>query len=94
MINIMGGGIENPNLNPHNILEENSPLFAKIDTISPLLFESNICPYLPKLYGIYKSFDEIDFRILPHSFVIKTNHDCGGVIIVPNKEEFCKILQN
>lgn len=53
-----------------------------------ILFETNICPYLPKLYGIYKSFDEIDFSSLPKSFVIKTNHDCGGVVIVPNKDSF------
>ena len=65
-----------------------SPLFAPIDSVTKLLFETNICPFLPKLYGIYKSVEEIDFDALPQSFVLKTNHDCGGVVIVPDKEAF------
>ncbi|MDL0079635.1 ATP-grasp fold amidoligase family protein [Helicobacter zhangjianzhongii] len=71
-----------------NLLEPSSPLFAPIDSLGSTLLATNICPYLPKLYGIYKSFDEIDFASLPSSFAIKTNHDCGGVVLVPNKQEF------
>ena len=71
-----------------NLLEPSSPLFAPIDTLESTLLATNICPYLPKLYGIYKSFDEIDFAHLPQAFAIKTNHDCGGVVLVPNKQEF------
>ena len=71
-----------------NLLEPSSPLFAPIDTLESTLFATNICPYLPKLYGIYKSFDEIDFASLPAAFAIKTNHDGGGVVLVPNKQEF------
>ena len=71
-----------------NLLDPSSPLFAPIDTLESTLLATNICPYLPKLYGIYKSFDEIDFASLPSSFAIKTNHDCGGVVLVPNKQEF------
>ena len=41
-------------------------------------------------YGIYNSFDEIDFDILPDSFVIKTTHDSGGVVVVENKACFDK----
>ena len=73
-----------------NLLEPSSPLFAPIDTLESTLFATNICPYLPKLYGIYKSFDEIDFASLPSSFAIKTNHDCGGVVLVPDKQEFLR----
>ena len=65
-----------------------SPLFAPIDSLTQLLFETNICPFLPKLYGIYKNVEEIDFTVLPQSFVLKTNHDSGGVVIVPDKEVF------
>ena len=43
--------------------------------------------YLPSLYGVYKEFDEIDFAKLPDSFVLKTNHDSGTVILVKNKSE-------
>ena len=71
-----------------NLLEPSSPLFTPIDTLGSTLFATNICPYLPKLYGIYKSFDEINFATLPSSFAIKTNHDGGGVVLVPNKQEF------
>ena len=73
-----------------NLLEPSSPLFAPIDTLESTLLATNICPYLPKLYGIYKSFDEIDFAHLPQAFAIKTNHDCGGVVLVPNKQEFLR----
>jgi hypothetical protein len=41
--------------------------------------------YLVKLYGTYDSLDEIDFDSLPKSFVIKTNHDSGTVILVKDK---------
>ena len=73
-----------------NLLEPSSPLFAPIDSLGSTLLATNICPYLPKLYGIYKSFDEIDFTSLPTSFAIKTNHDCGGVVLVPDKQEFLR----
>ena len=43
---------------------------------------------MPKLYGIWKSVDDIDFDKLPKSFVLKTNHDCGGVVLVPDKQSF------
>ncbi|WP_394985653.1 ATP-grasp fold amidoligase family protein [uncultured Helicobacter sp.] len=58
--------------------------------MTKLLFETNICPFLPKLYGIYKSVEDIVFDTLPQSFVLKTNHDCGGVVIVPDKEAFLR----
>ncbi|WP_353049825.1 ATP-grasp fold amidoligase family protein [Helicobacter japonicus] len=70
------------------ILNSHSPLFQPIDTLTQALFDTNACPYLPKLYGIYKNTQEIDFSKLPKSFVLKTNHDCGGVILVPNKDIF------
>lgn len=59
-----------------------------IDSLSSQLFDTNACEFLPKLYGIWKSVDDIDFDKLPNSFVLKTNHDCGGVVLVPNKQDF------
>ncbi|MWV70378.1 ATP-grasp fold amidoligase family protein [Helicobacter saguini] len=61
-------------------------LFSPIDFVTKELFYTNNCPFLPKLYGIYKNTKEIDFEALPNSFVLKTNHDCGGVVIVENKQ--------
>ena len=76
--------------NLNSLLAKDSLLFQPIDTLTQELFNTNSCPYLPKLYGIYKSVDEIDFSKLPQSFVLKTNHDCGGVVLVKDKESFLK----
>lgn len=63
-------------------------LTQPIDSLSSQLFDTNTCEFLPKLYGIWKSIDDIDFDKLPNSFVLKTNHDSGGVVLVPNKQDF------
>ncbi|EDH3399624.1 hypothetical protein GC840_09080, partial [Campylobacter coli] len=63
-------------------------LSKNIDELSEELKNTNKCSYLPEIYGIYKHTDEIDFDFLPNSFVIKTNHDWGGVVVVNNKAEF------
>lgn len=42
--------------------------------------------YLIPLLGVYNSFDEIDFSLLPNEFVIKCNHDSGSITIINNKE--------
>jgi len=44
--------------------------------------------YLIPFYGVWDSFDDIDFNILPDQFVLKATHDSGSVIIVKNKSEF------
>jgi hypothetical protein len=43
--------------------------------------------YLVDLYQACESFDQIEFSSLPNSFVIKTNHDSGTVVLVRNKAE-------
>jgi len=43
--------------------------------------------YLVKLYQVHNHFSEIDFDNLPQSFVIKTNHDSGTVILVRDKSQ-------
>lgn len=43
--------------------------------------------YLPKLYGVWEKASDIDFSTLPSSFVIKTNHGCGEVIVVSDKSK-------
>ena len=45
---------------------------------------------LNDIYGIYNSFDEIDFNKLPNQFVIKCNHGSGYNIIVKDKNIFNK----
>ncbi|MBT0815598.1 hypothetical protein KJQ77_03415, partial [Campylobacter lari] len=67
-----------------------SSIFYPIDSLEEELYKTNKCPYLPKLYGIYKSAYDIDFDKLPNSFVLKTNHDSGGVVVVEDKKEFIR----
>lgn len=43
---------------------------------------------VPCLGGPWYSFDEIDFDRLPDKFVLKTNHDSGGVVICKDKKTF------
>lgn len=44
--------------------------------------------HLTQLYETCNTFDQIDFDQLPKSFVIKTNHDSGGVVVVRDKAKF------
>lgn len=46
--------------------------------------------YVVPLYGVWNSFDEIDFDTLPEQFVLKTTHDCGGVVVCKDKSTFDK----
>lgn len=55
---------------------EAKPIVAK------MIGEEHIIPTL----GVWDSFDEIDFDALPDQFVIKTNHDSGGVVVVKDKK--------
>ena len=41
--------------------------------------------YIVPTYGVWDSFDEIDFDSLPGSFALKCNHDSGGLYLVPDK---------
>lgn len=43
--------------------------------------------YLIPTIDIYENVNEIDFNTLPNQFVLKCNHDSGGVIICENKED-------
>src|SRR5690606_21242517 len=44
--------------------------------------------YIIPTLGVWNSFEEIDFGALPDQFVLKTNHDYGGVIICKDKKRF------
>lgn len=50
--------------------------------------------YIIKSYGIWNSFDDIEFEKLPKSFVLKTTHDQGGVIIVKDRNKINKAYIN
>ena len=42
---------------------------------------------VPVLGGPWDDFSEIDFDALPDRFVLKTTHDCGGVLICKDKSK-------
>ncbi len=43
--------------------------------------------YVAKLLGVWDRADQIDFSSLPNRFVLKTTHDCGGVIVCDDKSK-------
>ncbi len=44
--------------------------------------------YIIPTYGVYEHFNEIDFDIMPHQFVIKCTHNSGGLYICKDKNNF------
>lgn len=42
--------------------------------------------YLIPTYGVWNSFEEIDFSKLPEQFVLKCTHDSGGLVICKDKK--------
>ena len=59
--------------------------------------------YLIPTYGVWNSFDEIDFEKIPSSFVLKCTHDSGSVVVCKDikdldknaaKGKLCKGLKN
>lgn len=44
--------------------------------------------YIIPTIGVWDRFDEIDFSTLPRKFVLKTNHDSGGVVLCKEGDTF------
>ena len=44
--------------------------------------------YVVPAYGVWDSPEEIDPDTLPDQFVLKTTHDCGGVVICRDRKTF------
>ncbi len=69
-------------------LNDHNPLYTKIadklgvrDYVREKVGKEHVVPVL----AAYSSFDEIDFSSLPQSFVLKTTHDSGSLVICPDK---------
>lgn len=75
-----------------NLYNNNETVTKCIDKfkIREYLKEKNLERLLPKLYGVYDTPEEIDWKNLPKSFVIKCNHGCGYNIIVADSSNFNK----
>ena len=72
-------------LNDHN--PEYQLMVDKYDVkgyVSNLIGEDYIIP----AYGVWNSFDDINFNSLPNQFVLKCTHDSGGISICRDKSVF------
>ena len=73
------------------IKKTKSPIYIKmVDKILAKEYVASIIGeeyIIPTLY-VYKSVDEIDFKKLPDQFVLKCNHDSGGLVICKDKKNF------
>lgn len=68
-----------------------NPIMTKmVDKYMAKSFVSEVIgkEYVVTNYGVWDSFEEIDISQLPKSFVLKTTHDQGGVVIVYDKDNF------
>lgn len=52
--------------------------------VAGVIGERHIIPTI----GVYDSFEQIDFNMLPNQFVLKCNHDSGGLAICRDKKIF------
>ena len=72
-------------------LNDRNPLYTKLvdkilvkEYISDNIGEEYVIPTI----DVANTFDEIEFKKLPKQFVIKCNHDSGGVVICKDKDKF------
>lgn len=84
--------------NPKDLIEKTYWLQFKGDTLLWTKYADKYlvrdyvkgCGYgdnLPILFGKWDNANDIDFDMLPESYVLKTNHACGTVIVVKDKSK-------
>lgn len=80
----------NDKLNWLKLYNRNPELTKYVDKIAAKTEVAKIIgeKYIVPAYGAWNSFDEIDFDSLPDRFVLKTNHDSGGIAICHSKATF------
>lgn len=69
---------------------DHNPLYTKmVDKIAvkDYVKEKIGGEHIIRTLGIWDSYDDIDFETLPEKFVLKCNHDSGGLVIVKDKEK-------
>ena len=72
-------------------LYDRKPCYSEmVDKISAKNYIGKIIgeQYIVPSLGQWNTFHEIDFNQLPDKFVLKCNHDSGGIVICKSKEEF------
>ena len=71
-------------------LYDRNPLYTKLVDkyeVRAFIAETIGEEYLIPLYGLYKSFEEINFDELPNQFVLKPTHTSGDVYICRDKSQ-------
>lgn len=69
-------------------LHDRNPIYVKmVDKEKAKEYAASIIgdKYLIKTYGVWNSFEDINFSELPHEYVLKCTHDSGSVVIVNDR---------
>lgn len=72
-------------------LHDRKPIYTTmVDKYEAKKYAANIIgeEHIIPTYGVWNSFDEIDFDMLPRQFVLKCTHDSGGIAICRDKKSF------
>lgn len=80
----------NEKLNWIKLYDRNN-LYTKLAdkyTVKSIVEERIGKKYVVENYGVWSSWDEIDFSSLPEKFVLKCTHDSGGAFICKDKKSF------
>lgn len=89
--------IDNPTLFTEKLqwlkLYDRNPSYTKMADkcevkkyVASIIGDEHVIP----LYGVWDSFDKIDFDSLPNEFVLKCTHDSGGYVVCKDKSTFDK----
>lgn len=69
---------------------DRNPLYSMVSdklAVRPYIKEQIGEKYLVPLIGSWNKFEDINFELLPNQFVLKCNHDSGGLVICKEKEK-------
>lgn len=62
-------------------------IMASKHTVKKYISDKIGSKYIAKEYGCWDSFEDVDFTKLPNSFVLKTTHGCGGMLVCKSKDK-------
>lgn len=82
----------NEKLNWQKVYDHN-PLYTKmVDKYEAKEYVANIIgkQYIIPTIGCWEKAEDIEWSLLPNSFVLKTTHDSGGVVIIKDKSKLDK----
>lgn len=71
-------------------LYDRNPLYHKLVDkyeVKNLVADKIGAEHVAECYGVWNSLDEIDFSLLPSTFVLKCTHTSGGMAIVQDKSQ-------